>query len=375
MFHPGTDVAVLTGRRSVRRKLIDLWEPLSGEPQMYDLIMWDVKYKDVAGEYGLRNHRLLKIPKPLTDHGTTLFARIQRSLITIAEWGNIRDEIVSYMATTLVPVHNRHREDLLWERRHIAYDTFLRTSGCATDFQWKMQIPLNASFADLIELPSFKEVIEKPSHEDVTPASFRMHDHDLKFLRDHHKWVDDMAVALFWHVGLYETLREYTEEERGELQLWDEAPLPEIDGEDAEDRFWLATTVFRCTGAECAEPSAFRRRVSAVHDDVLVHPFVMDHVCLRGRLLPPTGDNRYPTSVRWRPDCMTLNRPLQTVLQGIVLACGADPGKATHDDMDARDARLVCALCLQRRPFRKHAARSWWRCVRPCSIVRKRPRD
>ncbi|KAH7920429.1 hypothetical protein BV22DRAFT_1133083 [Leucogyrophana mollusca] len=124
---------------------------------------------------------------------------------------------------------------------------------------------------------------------------------------------------------------------------------------DAVKRLQLASSVFSATGEYC--------------EDIAFYPQILSHHCLtQVPLKPYSGDGDSLTSLRWSAlgghpwGTMKLGVSLLTAAASVVRVCGLDPEHATQDDMDKRDARLVCERCSTHLPGGERMRKSMtWR--------------
>ncbi|KZV99509.1 hypothetical protein EXIGLDRAFT_762603 [Exidia glandulosa HHB12029] len=197
---------------------------------------------------------------------------------------------------------------------------------------------LNNALMNVVSLTEAQPTLEDIEYDEFFPDIMALLNPDLEDA----EWERLEAIALT-------TFPHAVEEWRNScaMQLSDYVPDDVMSSDDASDverlaALNLATTVFSCTSCRLDE---IRK-----HDH---YPYVVAHVHLY-----------HPNRCRgvWSPADLEFNGRGRDIIADLVRISGLNPATATCQDMDIRDARIVCGACYEDGPYNA-SAMTWWRCV------------
>ncbi|KAI0645556.1 hypothetical protein C8Q79DRAFT_910119 [Trametes meyenii] len=265
--------------------------------------------------YDLTHHKAVRKAQKLTEGG----------------WQSIKQDLLTHMERVREDRLESEREELIHTRLGFLCDIFTEYEDSLGHNTTPTE--LRAGFSDIAMMAPFRELVEAPSSQEVTPQDFR------KLYRA----IPDAMAA--W----------YDNRESEFLDL-----IPDvIEMPDWTSLFELATVAFECR--ECDRTD-------------MRWPAVLAHKC--GRTFHYYLSDFYVSVVAsvsmehgvrgvWNPEgnVFQFSERRANLAREVIKACGLEPNVATHEEMDQCRARLVCMRCSpSAKGFR--GAYDWTRAVR-----------
>ncbi|KAI0820028.1 hypothetical protein BC628DRAFT_1498125 [Trametes gibbosa] len=250
---------------------------------------------DIHDNYRLEANKVVRKAQKLTNNG----------------WRTIREELLEFMESVRTGRLARERAKVLQDRFEILYAVVSDYESAQPSERRSATSELQAKFADLATMPQFKALVEAPIETEVTVRDFVHLQSSIPSLKA--EWLEARKTEL----------------------LSQAEGLPEV-----ASPLLLAMVAFKCISCARAD---------------LRWPNILAHKCTRDRRY---GWSPYTSQMALRSVCMPKGEDLPwrgseltfckddvQVRRSVITACGLDPDTATHEDMDQREARLVCTAC------------------------------
>ncbi|KAF8079278.1 hypothetical protein FPV67DRAFT_1403986 [Lyophyllum atratum] len=277
----------------------------------------------------LSKHASVKIPKPLTDQ----------------VWSNIKSKMIRYMKQVRLYIASEDRRKLVEARKGTALDAWY-------DYRQKTMsahgstLPIPSPL-DIWEMPEVHDIVELPSSQQVTLATFTT-------------VFDNKMSHFLWRFGTTEV---------NKLAAKHPCDAKSIGQFHEVRKIELATCVFTCTAHHLHslsnDPDILASTKDSSYEQPLFHPEFLHHPCTsicmtqswyaKGERDTQTLDANIKLSVghqfsgcrrkKWSSDKLVPHEKAARVVRKIVEACGMDPATTTVRMMDRMDPRLVCLKC------------------------------